>query len=52
MRFMILLPFTETISVNKALVRFEVRRRKWLLPPLVRTNWPDPVKRNRLDVAL
>jgi hypothetical protein len=26
-------PFTGTISLNSCLVRFEVRRRKWLLPP-------------------
>jgi hypothetical protein len=41
-----------TISLNNALVRSEVRRRKWLLPPLVRTSTPEPVKRNLLDVAL
>jgi hypothetical protein len=33
-------------------VRSDVLRRKWLLPPLVRTNKPEPVKRNRFDVAL
>jgi hypothetical protein len=38
--------------VNKALVRFEVRRRRWLFPPLVRIKTPDPVRRNRLEVAL
>ena len=37
---------------SSALVRFEVRRRRWLLPPLVRTSMPDPVRRNRLEVAL
>ena len=45
-------PFTTIISLNNALVRSEVRRRKWLLPPLVRTSVPEPVKRNLLDVAL
>ncbi len=37
---------------NSSLVRLEVRRRRWLLPPLVRTSMPDPVRRKRLDVAL
>jgi len=41
-----------TISANNAFVRDGVRRRKWLLPPFVRTRTPDPVKRNRLEVAL
>src|SRR5512133_527310 len=49
---MVLSPFTFTISVNNALVRFDVRRRRWLLPPLVRIKTPDPVRRNRLEVAL
>ena len=35
-----------------ALVRLDVRRRRWLLPPLVRTSIPDPVRRKRLEVAL
>jgi hypothetical protein len=52
MRLMNLRPFTTIISLNNALVRSEVRRRKWLLPPLVRTSVPEPVKRNLLDVAL
>lgn len=52
MRFTIFAPCTGTISVNSAFVRTEVRRRKWLLPPFVRTTMPDPVMRNRLDVAL
>src|SRR5262245_12554464 len=51
-RLMILLPFTSCISDNWALVRFEVRLRRWLLPPLVRTTLPEPVRRKRLDVAL
>ena len=45
-------PFTGSISLNKAFVRLDVLRRKWLLPILVRTNIPDPVRRNRLEVAL
>src|SRR5512133_3654250 len=49
---MIFSPFTTTISGSSALVRFEVRRRRWLLPPFVRTRTPDPVRRNRLEVAL
>lgn len=32
--------------------RFAFLRRKWLLPILVRINFPDPVYLNRLDVAL
>jgi len=51
-RLMNLRPFTTIISLNNALVRSDVRRRKWLLPPLVRTSVPEPVKRNLLDVAL
>jgi hypothetical protein len=51
-RLMNLRPFTTIVSLNNALVRSEVRRRKWLLPPLVRTSVPEPVKRNLLDVAL
>ena len=46
------LPFTSSISLNSAFVRLDVRRRKWLLPPLVRTSLPDPVKRNLFEVAL
>jgi hypothetical protein len=46
------LPFTGIIEVNWRFVRFEVRLRKWLLPPLVRTSLPEPVKRKRLAVAL
>jgi len=34
------------------LVRFDLRRRKWLLPPLVRTILPEPVMRKRLEAAL
>jgi hypothetical protein len=49
---MVLFPLTLIISENNAFVRDGVRRRKWLLPPLVRTRTPDPVKRNRLEVAL
>ena len=51
-RLMNLRPFTTIVSLNNALVRSEVRRRKWLVPPLVRTSVPEPVKRNLLDVAL
>src|SRR6185503_12490515 len=51
-RLMILRPFTVCISDNCAFVRFDVCRRKWLLPPLVRTTLPEPVRRKRLDVAL
>ena len=51
-RLMIPSPSTGIVSDKSTLVRFEVRRRRWLLPPLVRTNLPDPVRRNRLDVAL
>src|SRR5689334_15679690 len=51
-RLMILRALTSSISDNCALVRFDVRRRRWLLPPLVRTTLPDPVRRKRLDVAL
>jgi len=49
---MIFTPSTTTISDNRALVRFEVRRRRWLLPPCVRNKTPDPLRRNRLEVAL
>src|SRR5512144_3082239 len=45
-------PLTGSISDNSFLERSEVRRRRWLLPPLVRTSVPDPVRRNRLLVAL
>src|SRR5512144_1602748 len=45
-------PLTGSISDNSFLERSEVRRRRWLLPPLVRTSMPDPVRRNRLLVAL
>src|ERR1041385_7649585 len=51
-RLMILRAFTVCISDNCALVRFDVCRRRWLLPPFVRTNLPAPVRRKRLDVAL
>src|SRR5258706_1573038 len=51
-RLMILRPLTGIVLLNNALVRSEVRRRKWLLPPLVRTSTPEPVRRNLLDVAL
>src|SRR5512134_2699934 len=51
-RLMILRAFTTSISDNCAFVRFDVCRRKWLLPPLVRTTLPEPVRRKRLDVAL
>src|SRR3970040_806112 len=52
MRLMILRPFTSIISDNCAFVRLDVLRRRWLLPPLVRTTLPEPVRRKRLDVAL
>ena len=45
-------PLTGSISENKRLERLEVRRRKWLLPILVRTSIPVPVTRKRLAVAL
>src|SRR5512142_3159826 len=51
-RLMIFAPFTSSISDNCALTRFDACRRKWLLPPLVRTTLPEPVRRKRLDVAL
>jgi len=44
--------FTGIISLSKRLVRLEVRRRRWLLPPFVRTSFPDPVTRKRFEVAL
>ena len=54
-RFILLmypLPLTGIIFENRSFVRFEVRRRKWLLPPFVRTSLPEPVNLNRLAVAL
>src|SRR5512146_2663745 len=51
-RLMILRPFSSSISDSCTLVRFERFRRRWLLPPLVRTTLPEPVRRNRLEVAL
>jgi hypothetical protein len=51
-RLMVFCPLTVTISANKAFVRDGVRRLKWLLPPFVRTRRPDPVTRNRFEVAL
>jgi len=51
-RWMIPAPLTGSISDNCFSVRSEVRRRRWLLPPLVRTSMPDPVRRKRLLVAL
>jgi hypothetical protein len=45
-------PFTGIIWSNWRFVRLGVRRRRWLLPPFVRTSIPDPVKRNRFEVAL
>src|SRR5450759_239913 len=51
-RRMIFTAFTGIISVNRALTRSAVRRRRWLFPPLVRTTIPDPVMRNRFEVAL
>src|SRR5215211_414501 len=51
-RLMILRALTSSISDNWAFVRLDVRRRRWLLPPLVRTTLPEPVRRKRLDVAL
>src|SRR5687768_11805944 len=51
-RLMIERPLTGTVLLKSSLVRSEVRRRKWLLPPLVRTSTPEPVKRNLLEVAL
>src|SRR5260370_14592113 len=49
---MMLLPLTGIISDSRALVREEVRRRRWPLPFLVRTRMPLPVRRKRLAVAL
>ena len=40
------------MRVNSLLVRLERRLRKWLLPPLVRTIFPEPVTRKRFAVAL
>src|SRR6185503_9254711 len=51
-RLMMPLPFTSCISDNCAFVRFDVCRRRWLLPPFVRTTLPEPVRRKRLEVAL
>ena len=45
-------PSTGTISLNIRFVLFEVRLRRWLFPPLVRINFPDPVRRKRFAVAL
>jgi len=52
MRLTMLFPATGSISMNCALVRAGVRRRRWPLPSLVRRNIPEPVRRKRLDVAL
>ena len=52
MRFWKPLPCTGTIEESFALVRLDVRRRKWLLPPLVRTIFPVPVILKRFEVAL
>ncbi|MFU8773145.1 MAG: hypothetical protein ACNA8H_12090 [Anaerolineales bacterium] len=38
--------------MNNLFVLLDARRRRWLLPPLVRTNIPEPVRRNRFAVAL
>ena len=46
------LPSTIIIESSKAFVRLDVRRRKWLLPPFVRTSFPEPVRRKRFEVAL
>ena len=43
---------TTSIFENCAFTRFDLRRRKWLLPPLVRTILPVPVTRKRLAAAL
>ena len=51
-RFLNPRPSTGIISLNRRLVRLDVRRRKWLFPPLVRINFPEPVKRNLFAVAL
>lgn len=47
-----LFPDTGTISASSALTRLDLRRRRWLLPCLVRLNLPWPVNRKRLDVDL
>ena len=49
---MMLLPLTSMVSASSAFERFEVWRRRWLFPPLVRTSLPEPVNRKRLEVAL
>ena len=51
-RFLSLFALTTNILLNFALVRFDRRRRRWLLPPLVRTNLPLPVRRKRLAAPL
>lgn len=43
---------TSNIRENMAFARFDFRRRKWLLPPFVRTILPVPVTRKRLAAAL
>jgi hypothetical protein len=43
---------TTSILEKSAFDRFDFRRRKWLLPPLVRTILPLPVTRKRLAAAL
>src|ERR1044071_2566182 len=51
-RLIILRPCTVSISDNCTFVRLDVFRRRWLLPPFVRTTLPEPVRRKRLEVAL
>ena len=51
-RFLIPRPLTGIISVKRRLVLFDVTLRRWLFPPFVRTNFPEPVRRNLFEVAL
>jgi hypothetical protein len=51
-RFLIPRPLTGIISLNNLFVLFDVTRRRWLLPPFVRTSFPEPVNRNLFEVAL
>src|SRR5690606_11650665 len=44
--------YTSCILSNWLLARFDLLRRRWLLPPFVRINLPPAVTRKRLAVAL
>jgi|GEM_PF-2804245 hypothetical protein len=52
MRFASFLFVTANVFESSRLTRLDVRRRKWLLPPFVRTTMPLPVTLNRLTVDL